>query len=154
MRRLILLIPLIFLITWLQAQENQLTQTIRGEVRDKHTQSPLPGATILILDTDPPKGTTTDQDGYFKLENVPVGRVGLRVSFVGYESITLRNLLLKSGKELVLNIGLEENVQELGEVVVRGRRKDRPGNEMAKVSARSFTVEETEKYAKIGRAHV
>ena len=147
MRRLILLIPLIFLITWLQAQENQLTQTIRGEVRDKHTQSPLPGATILILDTDPPKGTTTDQDGYFKLENVPVGRVGLRVSFVGYESITLRNLLLKSGKELVLNIGLEENVQELGEVVVRGRRKDRPGNEMAKVSARSFTVEETEKYA-------
>ncbi|MGM0530285.1 MAG: TonB-dependent receptor [Bacteroidota bacterium] len=142
-----LLTPFLFLSSWLPAQESQLTQTIRGEIMDKHTQSPLPGATILLLGSDPPKGTTTDQDGSFRLENVPVGRVGLRVSFVGYESITLRNLLLKSGKELILNIGLEENIQELGEVIIRGRRKDRPGNEMAKVSARSFTVEETEKYA-------
>jgi hypothetical protein len=129
------------------AQESDLTQTIRGHVIDKHTQSPLPGATILLLDSKPPKGTTTDSEGEFRLRGVPVGRVSLRVSYVGYEGVTLRNLALKSGKELVLNIKLEENVQELNEVVIRGIRKDRPINDMAKVSARSFTVEETEKYA-------
>ena len=148
MGRLILLIPFFLLfLPGLQAQEDQLTQTIRGEVYDKHTRSPLPGATILIMGSDPPKGTTTNAEGYFRLEDVPVGRVDLKISFVGYAPAMLRNLLLKSGKELVLNIGLEENVQELDEVVIRGNRKDQPGNEMAHVSARSFTVEETEKFA-------
>ena len=132
---------------FLPAQHNTLTQTIRGKVHDKHTQTPLPGATVLLLDTNQSKGTTTNAQGTFRLENVSVGRVSLRVSFVGYESVTLRNLLLKSGKELILNIDLEENVQELEQVVIRGNRKDRPINDMAKVSARSFTVEETEKYA-------
>jgi len=128
-------------------QEKNLTQTIRGKVIDKDTQQPLPGATIFITNLESQKGTSTDTEGNFRLENVPVGRININVSYVGYRNKTLRNLILKSGKELVLNIELEENVEEIDEVVVKAFKKDEPRNEMAKVSARSFTIEETEKYA-------
>lgn len=128
-------------------QENSLSQTIRGKVIDKDTQQPLPGATIFITNLSTQKGTSTDTEGNFRLKNVPVGRIDIKVSYVGYRNKTLRNIILKSGKELILNIELEENVEEIDEVVVKAFKKDEPRNEMAKVSARSFTIEETEKYA-------
>ena len=128
-------------------QSDIITQTIRGEIIDKDSKSPLPGATILITNTDPVKGTSSNKDGKFRFEGVPVGRKDIRVSYVGYKSKSIRNLILKSGKELVLTVELEENVHKLDEVVVKGYRKDQVRNDMAKVSARSFSIEETEKYA-------
>ena len=128
-------------------QAQDLTQNIRGRVVDKQTQAPLPGATVVLADAQPTRGTATDADGWFILREVPVGRVSLNISYVGYEPRRERNLLVSSGKELVIQIELEENVQQLQEVVIQANRKDQPRNEMAKVSARSFTVEETEKYA-------
>ena len=125
----------------------QLTQTIRGRVVDEQTQAPLPGATVVIIGSEPKKGTATGMDGWFTMKKVPVGRISLNISYVGYENLTVRSLLVSSGKELVVHIELKENVQELKELVVKAHRKDRPKNDMAKVSARSFTVEETEKYA-------
>lgn len=41
-----------------------LTQTIRGQVVDKETQITLPAATVVLLDTNPVKATTTDNEGY------------------------------------------------------------------------------------------
>ena len=125
----------------------ELVQTVRGHVVDNQTATPLPGATVVLLGSDPARGAATDVNGWFEIERVPVGRISLQISYVGYETRTLRNVLVKSGKELVLNIELQENVQQLSEVVIKAGRKDRPSNEMAKVSARSFTVEETERYA-------
>lgn len=130
-----------------EPREGELTQTVRGRVVDEQTKAPLPGATVVVMGSNPRKGTATDVDGWFTLEKVPVGRISLNISYVGYESRTIRNMLVTSGKELVVTIGLKEKVQELKEVVVRAHRKDRPRNDMAKVSARSFSVEETEKYA-------
>jgi hypothetical protein len=130
-----------------QSDTDKITQNIRGKVIDKDSKSPLPGATVLITSAEPVKGTSSDADGKFRFENVPVGRKDIKVSYVGYGSKQIRNLILKSGKELVLTIELEENVQKIDEVVVKGYRKDQPINDMAKVSARSFSIEETEKYA-------
>ena len=145
----ILLLLTIILSTVLWAQtSSELTQTIRGTVIDKVSQTPLPGASIIIEGTSPIIGTTSNFNGEFKLENIPVGRINLQVSFLGYNSANLRNLLLVSGKELVLNIELEEQAFITDELVVKARkRKDEVINEMATVSARSFTVEETERYA-------
>jgi hypothetical protein len=132
----------------LHASPQDLTQTIRGVVVDAVIKIPIPGANIIVLDTDPVIGTTTDIDGQFRIENIHVGRVSIKVSFIGYKPAFFRNLILKSGKELYLNIKLEENIEELEEVVVKAfTRKDRPINEMAGVSARSFTIEETERFA-------
>ena len=62
--------------------------------------------------------------------------------------MVLDNLELTSGKELILNIELEEKVITGKEVVIHAD-SDRSStlNQMTTVSSRSFTIEETERYA-------
>ena len=130
-----------------KAQEN-FTQAIRGTVVDNATSFPLPGANVVLINSEPLSGATADERGAFRLENVPVGRQSIRISFLGYKEKIIPNLNVVTGKELFLTIRLEEAIQEMDEVVVRAdRRKDLPLNEMALISARSFTIEETERYA-------
>jgi hypothetical protein len=126
----------------------QITQTIRGTIVEANTEFPVAGATIFLLNTEPVIGTISDENGIFRLEKIPVGRHSLQIKFIGYKTVTLPALDLISGKELILKITLEENIIETGEVVIKANsRKDRPLNDMAVISARSFTIEETERYA-------
>ncbi len=125
-----------------------LTQNICGQVLDKQSQQPLPGANIIVVGSNPVIGTASDVNGYFQLPNVLVGRVNIAVSFLGYNPANLNNLILNTGKELFVTIELEEKITQTEEVVVKASKsKTQANNEMATVSARSFTVEETEKYA-------
>lgn len=128
--------------------QGQVTQNIKGQVFDKNSEMPLPGASVVIIDSDPIIGTTTDIDGYFKLENLPLGRYNLSVSFLGYTEQSLPNVELVSGKEVFLNILLEDNIAKLDEVVITAQQdKSRTQNEMATVSARTFSVEEVNRYS-------
>lgn len=130
------------------AKSEIITQTIRGTVIDKQTRTTLPGANVILTSANPVIGTVTNENGYFRLENVEIGRVNLKISFVGYHEVALTNLNLQSGKELVLNIELEEMVHQVAEVIVVGKiDKTQPQNKLTTVSARSFSVEETERYA-------
>lgn len=124
------------------------TQTIRGQIVDQQSQATLPGVNIIVEGSDPLIGAATDIDGYFTLEDVPVGRISLLVTYIGYEPLFLNNLELTSGKELVLQLGLTEQLNTIDEVVIRAN-KDRTGsqNEMATVSAREFSIEESMRYA-------
>ena len=124
-----------------------LTQTVRGKVVDQVSRSPIPGATVMILGTDPLIGVATDVDGDFKLSQVPLGTHALRVSFVGFKDLILPNVLVNSGKEVVLTLGLVEEVGQLDEVVVLSAEKERTVNDMVTVSGRTFSVEETRKFA-------
>ena len=119
-----------------------IKQTVRGVVRDKLTQEALPFATVVLLNSDPLIGVSTDIDGTFKLESVPVGRQRLRISMVGYETYVLNELLVSSGRETNITVELEPVPTELDEVVVKAR-KDKALNGMSTVSSRQFTVEET-----------
>ncbi|MBK9290715.1 MAG: TonB-dependent receptor [Bacteroidetes bacterium] len=108
----------------------------------------MPGATIILIGTDPLIGTISDADGNFRLEKIIVGRVDIVVSMIGYEPVSLRNYLLTSGKELLLTVRMDEKIYQLSDIEVRPElEKHKPLNELAMVSARSFTVEETERYA-------
>lgn len=125
-----------------------LTQTVRGVIVDKTSQVTLPGAALVLVNSDPLVGVTTDADGKFQFNNVPVGKQTIKISFLGYKEVTLQNLSINSGKELVLNIQLEEDIQAMKEVVVTSKvEKNKPLNEMSTVSTRTFSVEETQKYA-------
>lgn len=140
-----LLLPLVLSIS-LQAQT--LTQTIRGTVVDKVSQTTLPGASVILVNSDPLMGTTTDPDGNFKLTQIPVGTHTIRISFIGYKEVTLPNIIVNSGKEVVLTIPIDEDITQLDEIVVRPDiEKNKPLNEMATVSTRTFSVEETRKFA-------
>ncbi len=128
------------------AQAQDLTQTIRGTVIDSDNQQGLPGANIFLPQWG--VGTTTDFEGNFRIENVPVGRATVVVSFIGYEDQVLSGIVINSATEVVLRIELLESINSLDEVVVTdAQSKNQPVNEMALVSARTFSVEETKRFA-------
>ncbi len=125
-----------------------LTQNIKGKIIDKESQAPLIGANVYLEGSNPTLVTSTDSEGFFKLTAVPVGRQTVSVSYIGYKSICIPEILVGSGKEVFLNIELKEEVSNLAEVVVTARKnKGDVMNSMASVSARSFNVEETRRYA-------
>lgn len=131
-------------IQWAQAQ----TQTIRGTLVDKDSKFPLIGASIRVVDTDPIIGTVTDLNGEFRIENIPYGRVNLMLTYIGYEEQSIPNVLVTAAKEVVLHLEMTESVEKLAEVVVTAQKeKGEVLNEMAMISARSFSVEETQRYA-------
>ena len=80
---------------------------------------PLIGATIVVNEIQPTKGTTTDIDGNFRFERVPVGRYNFKASYMGDEPFTVSEILVGSGKEVVLNVELKESLLTLNEVVIR-----------------------------------
>ena len=96
----------------------QLSQTIRGTITDKVATTPLPGANIVILNTDPLLGTASDADGNFKISKVPVGKYTLKITYLGYKEILLPNIIVNSGKEVVLSVLLEENFVQGNEVEI------------------------------------
>lgn len=127
------------------------TQTIRGQILDKETRQTLAGATISVLDQASPLGAVSDADGNFIIQQVPTGRHRLQCSYVGYEPFVTDNLIVNSAREVVLNIELLEASNKMGEVVVNARKfGSEPINELAVVSTRSFSVDETQRYAASG----
>jgi len=145
--RSIIIIGSLF-IFFLQSAISQPTQTIRGKVVDRESQISLVGANIIIIEVGPITGVITDKEGSFIIEEIPVGRYNLLFSYVGYESFIKREVLVGTAKEVFLDVGMRELVFEMDEVSVAANvSKDQTINPMAGISARSFTVEETERYA-------
>jgi hypothetical protein len=131
-----------------KAQEKNYLQTVRGTVFDAGSHSPIPGANVFIQGTTARYAQITDKDGEFAFKAIPLGRYDLSVEVLGYKPSAVPNLVVRSGKEIVLEIALEEMVVQLQEIEIRGGvSKEKPLNEMAQISARSFTVDETERYA-------
>lgn len=129
------------------ADAQKATQVIRGNVFDKQSMVTLPGANILILGSVPPQGASTGVDGSFRISGVNPGRYDLQVSFLGYKPVVISSVVVTAGKEAVIDIGMEENISSLKEVVVSGVKKHETINQMATVSARSFSMEEVNRYA-------
>ncbi|PID67806.1 MAG: SusC/RagA family TonB-linked outer membrane protein [Flavobacteriia bacterium] len=84
---------------------------VSGVVTETATGEPLPGVNIQIVGTD--KGTTTDFDGNYVLDNVSQGDV-LEFTYVGFKTFQAKVT------SAVLNVGMEEDAQALEEVVVIG----------------------------------
>ncbi|PIY34759.1 MAG: TonB-dependent receptor, partial [Bacteroidetes bacterium CG_4_10_14_3_um_filter_42_6] len=145
MKKLALIMMLVF-ISSLQFFANNYSQTVRGYIIDQDTKMPVFGVNILIIDSNPPQGASTDENGYFKIENVQVGRISLRLSCMGYETRTIPNLLVGTGKEVFVTFGMQESLISLNEIVISGAaEKGEVNNEMSLISARQVTVEETQR---------
>lgn len=137
---------IVLLFNEVSAQERP-SQTLRGSIIDKSIKTVLAGATIELIG-DINKNTIATNDGSFKFDFIPVGRYTIRISFVGYKTITIPNIPLESGKETFLSLELEEDVTNNKEVIVQsGQNKTRPINDAALVSGRMFSVEETRRFA-------
>ncbi len=103
---------------------------------------------MILLDADPAVGTSADMNGNFILERVPLGRQSIEVSCVGYATRVVPYLFVSAGTETQVQVKMEENPTAMEEVVVRSvKRKEKAQNDMAVVSSRTFSVEETERFA-------
>lgn len=136
-----------FLRATAQSENTSISQTIRGKVIDRYSETILPGAKVFVFGVSDSLRQLADEEGVFRFENVPVGRYTIIATMIGYENAVLSNLELTSSKELVLEIKLTEEVRDLDEVHVVGREKGETINQLATVSARSFSVEESQRYA-------
>lgn len=122
------------------------TQTVKGRITESGLNKPLFGVKVQVESNDGVKHATTDSLGYFRFEQIPVGRINLLVSRLGYETINLSNLLLSSGKELELNLELQEKTDRrtMSEVSVQ---KKSSTNDAAVNSVKNFSTEETQRFA-------
>ena len=136
---------LFFLFFYFLGFTQTINQTIRGRVIHKDSQTPLIGVTIVVLDSNPIIGIATDVEGYFELENVPVGHHQLEISYVGFETMVLSEILVSSGKEQVLEIEMTQLPASLSVVDVVGKLTsiDRSS---APVSLKTLSIEETLRY--------
>lgn len=129
-------------------KETPFGKSIRGKVIDVDSEFQMIGASVKVLGTSPIIGTSTDIDGHFTLPDLTVGRYDIVVEYLGYESTTISQVLVTTGKEVFLSIPIKESVTQLAEIVIVAKDDlTKPLNDMASSSARSFSVEETSRYA-------
>ncbi len=122
-----------------------VTQSIRGTVTDKNAKTPLVGAVVQIENLQ--AGAVCNIDGNFVISGVRPGRYAIVVSILGYKSMMIPNVLLTAGKEMILDIELEEDFTTLKVLSVVDQNKEGTQNRMASVSARTFSIEEVNRYA-------
>ena len=125
-----------------------LTQNIRGIVIDKDSRRPLGGATVSVAEDSIQATVMTDSAGNFVLARIPVGRRRIQCSYSGYVSFITDNIIVNSAREVEVIIEMEQYYLQESEVVVKAPANPKlPVNKTSVVSARSFTPEETNRYA-------
>jgi hypothetical protein len=134
----------------IQGQTRVITQTVKGTILDKAVKTPIVGATIQLGNAggSPVSGAISDINGHFRITGVPVGKISVVATYLGYKPAVLNNTTINSGKETDLAIEMEEDIVQAHEVVVTAKvDKEKPLNQLAAVSARTFSVEETQRFA-------
>jgi len=133
-----LFLILIILSVYVVYPQVKETGTIKGIVTDKETKSPLIGCTVQVTGTN--KGTTTDENGAYSIDKIPVGNYILRFSYIGYKPINRADIIVKSERITFENAELIQDAVESGEVSVKGaffqNIKEQP------LSLTSFSYEE------------
>lgn len=133
MKRLILLLLLAMLLhTSMMAQFS-----IYGTVSDQDTKEALSGAHIILENTF--LTAISDQDGQFKFTKLKEGIYQLKVTYIGYESIT-KEITLDKNTEVNFSLGITAFLQD--EVVIRGIRtfKQEPPS-FTKISDKEISTE-------------
>ncbi len=110
----ILFLSLILLIDKVQAQSS-----IYGTVTDEKNQ-PILDANVVIPALS--KGSTTDFDGNYEIDNLSEETVTIEVSYIGYLKVS-KTIDLKAGKNQ-LNLVLIENAQMLESIVVTAQKRE------------------------------
>jgi hypothetical protein len=122
------------------------TQTVRGKVFDSETKFPLVGVKISIEVNDGKLyRALSTTDGNWEIAKVPVGKHELSANYSFYDGKSM-TIEVSSGRELILQIPLQEKISEQNEVKVLTKKHGEVINEMALLSAQQFSVAETNRY--------
>jgi hypothetical protein len=137
----------LILLSGINLSSQNYLQTVKGKVSDKATGIGLPGVVVKLKnDTSKKINGITDENGFYKLKNVPVGRREFVFSLLGYKPVPVSDIIVSSGKETVLDIDMEESMVEVGEVTIVAEDSKDVVSDMQAVNMKSFSIEETERY--------
>ncbi len=120
----------------LSAQDNA---RLVGKVTDKATGEELIGASVVIVGTS--LGAKTNIDGEFSL-NVKVGKVDLRVSYVGYQTRTVKGIEVTAGKVNRADIELKAEAAQAEEIVVQAEISNATESALLTQQRKSLVVQD------------
>ena len=106
-----LYITILFLIGFTLCAQSQ--NKLSGKITNSQNE-PLLGVTVYVEELQ--KGTSTNENGYYELLNLPNNPIKIMVAFIGYK--TQAKTIALTAKETLLNFTLEEAVFKMDEVIV------------------------------------
>jgi hypothetical protein len=115
MKTLVLFMSMIW-VALLYAQSDEPTGNLQGRVIDVETKSPLIGVNIYIKNSG--TGTTTDENGDYRMKNLPLGFTTVIFSYIGYESVSKTDINILPEKTSFVNAGMKSSAVEIQDVVV------------------------------------
>lgn len=110
----ILLLPIFLL--------GQNIGSISGNVIESNTSEPLYGVNVLVNNSY--IGTSTDEFGNFKIDNLQEGEYSISVSMIGYKKHLISNIYVVSDNVSKVEVKLEQDVLSSPSVIVTATRKE------------------------------
>lgn len=133
MRNLLKIGVLLFVVfESISAQAQEVTQILRGRVVEAVTKRPVPNVALRLDNNYSP--ITTNTEGVFTIDNVPVGRHRLTITSVGFRTVILTDVLLEAGKQTIIEIALQESLTDLDTFVVVANTPYKSGVNYSSVS--------------------
>lgn len=101
--------------------------TITGRIIDNSSSQPVSFASVALVmpsDTAVVSGVITDDNGIFKIDNVPFGKYNLRISFIGYKTEWINDIEVSRQQKKIelMDMKLSEDITSLDEAVVVAER--------------------------------
>ncbi|HOY31242.1 MAG TPA: TonB-dependent receptor [Bacteroidales bacterium] len=86
-------------IVFLMAQVlGQNTGTIKGKLFDNDSKQTLPGANVVVMGGNTAIGCQTGLDGDYVLKPLAAGTYSIKISYMGYKTVTVDNIQVNPGK--------------------------------------------------------
>jgi hypothetical protein len=124
----------------------QFTQIVRVTILDKFTKTPLQNVNTSCVSNKEIGGITNAQ-GEIEL-NIPIGRYTFIFSLIGYNTVQSTDIIVNTGKQVILNIEMEQKVTATQGVTILAKKSKQKAIDEANItSAKQFTTEEANRYA-------
>lgn len=124
MKNAVLFLIVIFTLTTTTAFAQ--TSTIKGVVKDE-SGNRVPFATVYIdVNGSPQHGTTTDENGVYKISGLTPGKYTVVISFIGYQTQKFTDITVTANETAYVNATLKVNSIDIPPLIVRCYDCDRP----------------------------
>ena len=101
---------------------SQTTGKISGVIKDNATNQPIIGANVVIIGAG--IGAATDLEGNYFIINIDPGTYSLRVDYIGYESVIIKNVNVSVNRTSAQDILMKQSFVTGAVVEVTGNPVD------------------------------
>ena len=122
------------------------TASIKGFVYNEKTGEPAIFVNVYLVGTN--YGTSTDDNGYFNMSNIPLGDYTLLSTSIGYDSAKVKIELQKEGQVITQKLYINESSIDLGEVTISADKQE--AQTTVRMSVTKLTPKEIKKMPSIG----